>query len=239
MVIVKVAVGQVVGGARGMALFRNRTRSSDRLTVPALNPRSQRKPKGEGHARRAEILAAAGRIFVEHGYEGATIRKIADEVGLSSTALYMHFAEKGEILHEICRQAFQSLLEASEALPVGEGGSEVRLRHMLRAYVDFGFDNPNAYRLAYMTRPVELREGAHSAARDLGHELFRSFESVVEAAGAEGRLRGDPKVTAQALWAGTHGLVSLVITKPYFDWVEREALTEALLDALFAGLMKP
>ena len=159
MVIVKVAVGQVVGGARGMALFRIRTRSSDRLTVPALNPRSQRKPKGEGHARRAEILAAAGRIFVEHGYEGATIRKIADEVGLSSTALYMHFAEKGEILHEICRQAFQSLLEASEALPVGDGGSEVRLRHMLRAYVDFGFDNPNAYRLAYMTRPVELREG--------------------------------------------------------------------------------
>ena len=51
-----------------------------------LTLRSRRKPKGEGHARRAEILAAAERIFVEHGYEGATIRKIADEVGLSSTA---------------------------------------------------------------------------------------------------------------------------------------------------------
>ena len=66
-------------------------------------PRSARKPKGEGHVRRAEILAAAERIFVEHGYEGATIRKIADEVGLSSTALYMHFADKSEMLHEICR----------------------------------------------------------------------------------------------------------------------------------------
>ncbi|PZQ45154.1 MAG: TetR/AcrR family transcriptional regulator, partial [Phenylobacterium zucineum] len=55
-----------------------------------MPPRSARKPKGEGHARRAEILAAAERIFVEVGYEGATIRKIAEEVGLSSTALYMH-----------------------------------------------------------------------------------------------------------------------------------------------------
>lgn len=210
------------------------------VTAPAvLNPRTRRKPKGEGHARRAEILAAAERIFVEHGYEGATIRKIADEVGLSSTALYMHFAEKGEILHEICRQAFAALLELNRAVVAEPGGPEQRLRRMLRAYIDFGFDNPNAYRLIYMTRPVELRHGALSAAQELGASLYRSFEQVVEDAEAEGLLRGDARTTAQALWAGCHGVVSLMITKPYFDWVDREALVGALLDGLFAGLMKP
>ena len=208
-------------------------------TAASLNPRSQRKPKGEGHARRAEILAAAERIFVEHGYEGATIRKIADEVGLSSTALYMHFADQGEILHEICRQAFAALLELNLAVVAGPGGPEQRLRRMMQAYVDFGFANPNAYRLIYMTRPVELRHGALSAAQELGGSLYRSFEQVVEDAEAEGRLRGDARTTAQALWAGCHGVVSLVITKPYFDWVEHEALVAALMDGLFAGLMKP
>jgi AcrR family transcriptional regulator len=49
--------------------------------------KSARKAKGDGHLRRAEILAAAERIFLAQGYEGATIRKIADEVGVSSTAL--------------------------------------------------------------------------------------------------------------------------------------------------------
>lgn len=208
-------------------------------TAASLNPRSQRKPKGEGHARRAEILAAAERIFVEHGYEGATIRKIADEVGLSSTALYMHFAEKGEILHEICRQAFTTLMAANEAILAEPGDPEARLRRMLGAYIAFGFANPNAYRLAYMTRPVELRDGAQSAARELGHELFRSFEQVVEAAAEAGRLRGDAATTAQVLWAGAHGVVSLMITKPYFDWVAPDALVDTLLDGLFAGLMKP
>ena len=208
-------------------------------TAASLNPRSQRKPKGEGHARRAEILTAAERIFVEHGYEGATIRKIADEVGLSSTALYMHFADKGEILHEICRQAFAALLELNLAVVAGPGGPEQRLRRMMQAYVDFGFANPNAYRLIYMTRPVELRHGALSAAQELGGSLYRSFEQVVEDAEAEGRLRGDARTTAQALWAGCHGVVSLVITKPYFDWVEHEALVAALMDGLFAGLLKP
>lgn len=204
-----------------------------------LNPRSQRKPKGEGHARRAEILAAAERIFVEHGYEGATIRKIADEVGLSSTALYMHFAEKGEILQEICRGAFAALMEANDGILEAPGEPETRIRRMLHAYIAFGFANPNAYRLVYMTRPVELREGAQSAARELGHDLFRSFEQVVEDAAAAGRLRHDAKTTAQALWAGAHGVVSLIITKPYFDWAERDRLVGTLMDGLFAGLLKP
>lgn len=224
-----------------MPLFRGPQYGvSTQVTASALlNPRSRRKPKGEGHARRAEILAAAERIFVEHGYEGATIRKIADEVGLSSTALYMHFAEKGEILHEICRQAFAALLELNLAVVAEPGGPEQRLRRMMRAYIDFGFDNPNAYRLVYMTRPVELQHGAMSAAQELGAGLFRSFEQVVEDAEAEGLLRGDARTTAQALWAGCHGVVSLMITKPYFDWVDREALVGTLLDGLFAGLMKP
>jgi AcrR family transcriptional regulator len=210
------------------------------LTVATtLSSRSRRKPKGEGHARRAEILAAAERIFVEHGYEGATIRKIADEVGLSSTALYMHFAEKGEILHEICREAFQALIDANAVISERPGDPVARVRRMLEAYTDFGFANPNAYRLVYMTRPVELRDGAQSAARELGHDLFRSFEMAVEDAETAGRLRGSSRDTAQALWAGAHGVVSLMISKPYFDWVERDRLVQTLLDGLFTGLLKP
>ncbi len=210
------------------------------MTVEApASARSQRKPKGEGHERRSEILAAAERIFVEHGYEGATIRKIADEVGLSSTALYMHFADKGEMLQEICRQAFEALLEANNRAVEQSGPAEERLRRMMRAYVDFGFDNPNAYRLVYMTRPAELNEGPQSAARELGTELFRSFEQVVEELEAAGRLRLDARTAAQALWAGGHGVVSLMISKPYFDWVDREALTTAMMEGLLAGFLRP
>lgn len=205
---------------------------------PVASARSTRKPKGEGHARRAEILEAAERIFVEHGYEGATIRKIAEAVGLSSTALYMHFADKGEILHEICRQAFETLIERNRVQVAQPMAPEARLRLMLEDYVRFGFEQPNAYRLIYLTRPQEA-DAARIAAEEIGGELYRSFEAVVAEAGAAGRLKGQTRPTAQALWAGTHGVVSLMITKPYFDWVEADALTRTLLDALFDGLLKP
>lgn len=209
------------------------------MTAIPVSSRSARKPKGEGHERRAEILAAAERIFVEHGYEGATIRKIADEVGLSSTALYMHFSEKGEILQEICRQAFEALMEANQVIIAETRSPKERMREMMRAYVEFGFANPNAYRLVYMTRPIELREGAQSAAREMGVELFRTFEGVIEELEAAGRLRYDAKTTAQAVWAGGHGAVSLMISKPYFDWVDRDQLVTTLLEGLFTGLLKP
>ena len=202
------------------------------------NQRSQRKPKGEGHARRAEILAAAERIFVDHGYEGATIRKIADEVGLSSTALYMHFSDKSEILHEICERAFEQLLTMNRAVLDEPGTPEQRMRRLMQSYVRFGFENPNAYRLVYMTRPLEAQQ-AQTVAQSLGYELFGAFVQVVEEGAADGRLRGETRATAQALWAGAHGVVSLMITKPYFDWVERDLLIDTLLDALFVGLLKP
>lgn len=208
------------------------------LAVP-LSARSIRKAKGEGHERRAEILLAAERVFVEHGYEGATIRKIAEEVGLSSTALYMHFADKAEILHEICRGAFEALTAANAAILDAPGTPEARLRRMLQAYVDFGFAHPNAYRLIYLTRPSEAREGAQSVAQELGIGLFRTFEAVVREAEAAGRLKAGSAAVAQALWAGGHGVVSLMITKPYFGWVDREHLVRTMLDGLFEGLFRP
>lgn len=168
-------------------------------TPPAT--RSARKPKGEGHSRRAEILEAAERIFVEHGYEGATIRKIADEVGLSSTALYMHFADKGEILLQICRDAFDMLLASVRELAALDAPPEVRLRRMIEAYIDFGFAQPNAYRLIYLTRPLEARDGAQSAAQELGGELFAALEEVVRETVEAGRMSGDASTTAQAIWA--------------------------------------
>ncbi|MEE2850298.1 MAG: TetR/AcrR family transcriptional regulator [Pseudomonadota bacterium] len=200
--------------------------------------RTTRKPKGEGHSRRGEILAAAERIFVEHGYEGATIRKIADEVGLSSTALYMHFPDKGAILQEICRDAFARLIASNAAVADEAAPPEQRLRRMIEGYIDFGFAHPNAYRLIYLTRPVEAREGAQDAARELGSSLFTTLEATVGDAVTAGRMKGDPATIAQAIWAAAHGIVSLMITKPYFPWSDRQALVRTTLDALFAGLIE-
>ena len=69
--------------------------------------------------RRSALLAAAARLFAEHGYSGTSIEDLGAEAGVSGPALYRHFAGKQAILAAI-------LLDASTGLH--SGGLEVLAR---------------------------------------------------------------------------------------------------------------
>ncbi|MFO1015679.1 MAG: TetR/AcrR family transcriptional regulator [Caulobacteraceae bacterium] len=200
--------------------------------------KSARKAKGDGHLRRAEILEAAERIFVTEGYEGATIRKIADEVGVSSTALYMHFRDKDEILIEICNATMEALLASNSEISVRPIDAVARVRLMLEAYVRFGFEHPNAYKLAFCSAPNAAFTERMAGANDIAEKTYARYVGVVREIAADGQLRsGDPDTAAQALWAACHGMVALVTTKNNVDWSPTEELLRVLLDSLLHGLI--
>jgi AcrR family transcriptional regulator len=201
-------------------------------------PKSARKAKGDGHLRRAEILEAAERIFVADGYEGATIRKIADEVGVSSTALYMHFRDKDEILVEICMEATQRLLEQNSQISAQPLDAVARVRRMLEAYVSFALQHPNAYQLMFCSAARSASSRKKEAAEDISAQCYARYSGVVREIAAEGRLRtGTADAAAQALWAACHGMVALIITRPDFQWAEPAELTRVMLDGLLYGLV--
>ncbi|MEO8926556.1 MAG: TetR/AcrR family transcriptional regulator [Caulobacteraceae bacterium] len=200
--------------------------------------RSARKAKGDGHLRRAEILRAAERIFVAEGYEGATIRKIADEVGVSSTALYMYFPDKDRILLEICDQAMSELMEINREIAARPADAVARVTAMLEAYVAFAQDNPNAYRLVFCASSLADSTHRQHATMELGRQCFERFSGVVREIAAQGRLRGgDARSAAQALWAACHGLIVLRIAKPDFDWAPPGELTSVMIEGLLFGLI--
>src|SRR5689334_25081986 len=51
----------------------------------------------ELEARRQRILAGARTCFARHGYEGATVRRLEDEIGLSRGAIFHHFRDKDSL----------------------------------------------------------------------------------------------------------------------------------------------
>jgi AcrR family transcriptional regulator len=158
------------------------------VTTATATRRSARKPKGDGHLRRAEILEAAERIFVAEGYEGATIRKIADEVGVSSTALYMHFPDKGCILLEISERTITQLLERNAEIAAKPMDAANRVKLMLDSYMRWGLEHPNAYQLVFSTvTPVSDVVGENVS--DLSARCYEIFSGVVREIAADGRLR--------------------------------------------------
>jgi AcrR family transcriptional regulator len=207
-------------------------------TVERGPARSARKAKGEGHLRRAEILHAAEHVFIEYGYEGATIRRIADEVGVSSTALYMHFRDKSEILTEICEGLFENLIEVNTQLIERDDLDPVqRVRLMLDAYVDFALEHPNVYRLVFCTASGDFGSDHEAPLEAMGERTYVLFRAAVQRIADARRLR-DPNVdvAAQTSWASVHGMLSLILLKPRFHWEPTRVLCAALLDTVFRGL---
>ncbi|MBV9512005.1 MAG: TetR/AcrR family transcriptional regulator [Caulobacteraceae bacterium] len=205
------------------------------MSVSSNKPsKSGRKAKGDGHLRRAEILDAAKTIFTRTGYEGTTIRKIAEEVGVSSTALYMHFRDKDEILIEICSQAMAGLFtEASDASPsapvTAKGDAMLRARRVMDAYIRFGLDNANAYRLVFCAPKID---------QALAERTYRRFQAVAADIASERGLRhADETLAARFLWSGCHGLVSLSLGEPVGGWSQAQALQPAMIDSLLQGVL--
>ncbi|RAK63092.1 TetR/AcrR family transcriptional regulator [Phenylobacterium kunshanense] len=206
--------------------------------VAPATRKTARKAKGDGHLRRAEILDAAERIFVAEGYDGATIRKIADEVGVSSTALYMHFADKAGILHEIVGGALSQLLASNTEIAGKPLDAVVRTRMMLDAYMRWGLEHPNAYQLVYCSRGPVSSDPTPERTSDLSSQCYEAFSGVVREVAASGRLRtGSADSAAQALWMACHGVVALIISRPTFEWTDHEELMRITLDGMLHGLV--
>ncbi len=202
--------------------------------------KSTRKAKGSGHLRRAEILLAAERIFIDYGYQGATIRKIAEEVGVSSTALYMHFRDKSEILVEIGETTFSQLMAQKDLIASTESDPLLRVRRMLESYMEFGLAHPHAYLLVFNPSATALSDEKAAAIDVMGLRCFERFRQAVADVAATGQLRQDDvDAAAQTAWVAAHGLTALLITRPNFPWVEREGLKAMLLDTVFHGLLRP
>jgi AcrR family transcriptional regulator len=194
---------------------------------------------------RTRILDAARRLFVEQGYDAVTMRKIAEAIEYSPTAIYFHFQDKETLLRELCDTDFSALAQqfqkiAKIADPVD------RLRHIGRAYVAFAIDHPNHYRLMFMTPSPAAKkiEESRIARGNPEEDAYAFLRATVAEAIAAGRLRAELKdadLVSQMVWAGTHGVVSLHIANGDDQWVEwRDArkTAHALIEIMIRGLAR-
>jgi AcrR family transcriptional regulator len=192
---------------------------------------------------RTRILDAARELFAQEGYEAVTMRKIAERIEYSPTAIYFHFRDKETLLRELVDLDFASL--AHELQKIARIADPVeRLRKTGRAYVGFGFSHPNHYRLMFMTpHPADMKPEESRLQRGNPEEDAYAFlRATVAEAIAAGRFRpefSDPDFVSQLVWAGTHGVVSLHIAKckdAWVDWRDPTKLAHAQIDVMIRGL---
>jgi len=210
----------------------------------------ERKPKGRGHERREEILAAAARLFLELGIENVSTRRIAQAVGISQTSLYVYFPNKASLLEVLCDQCFVKLVALAHSPEARAGEALDRLRWLMRTYVRFGVEHSDEYRLSFMIKHQHayvtgadiaafLDSSVPREAMPPGMQCFMELQDRVNDLALAGILRLDPRLAAQVIWAAGHGLVTLLITMPEFPWVDRDTLIDEAVEIQFQGLVIP
>ncbi|HYE26154.1 MAG TPA: TetR/AcrR family transcriptional regulator [Clostridia bacterium] len=197
----------------------------------------------EKSATRDKILDAARELFLACGYEGVTMRKVAQAIEYSPTAIYVHFADKEALFRELCVTDFRKLAHVFREIAAIADPAERLLKAGL-AYADFGASHPNHYRVMFMT-PHPAR--GHSADLEKGNpeeDAYAFLKATVKDALRAGRFRPelkDAELIAQTLWAGVHGVVSLEIAKrddAWVDWRDYRKRVRLMTGSLLRGLLK-
>ncbi|MFL6244736.1 MAG: TetR/AcrR family transcriptional regulator [Thermoanaerobaculia bacterium] len=204
-----------------------------------MGPKERRERERE--EIRTRILDAARELFANEGVESVTMRRIADRIEYSPTAIYFHFRDKDALLAELCDCDFRAF--AQEFIAIAQIADPVeRLRAAGQAYVSFGLKNPSHYRLMFMT--PKTTEASTLAKGNPEEDAYAFLKLIVVELMEKGRFRDDLTdidLAAQVIWSAVHGLVSLEIAKCKDEWVEWRPVEEranAVTDMIINGLLK-
>src|SRR5713101_704608 len=183
---------------------------------------------------REEILDAARALFVKEGYEHVSMRKIAEKVEYAPGTIYLYFQDKAEILERICDETFSKLAQRIHAINTDPSSPLDGLRRGLRTYVQFGVDNPNHYIVTFVQAKQIPRDNPPKA----GERCFDNLRTAVRRCVEAGQLNcEDVEEVAQALWAGVHGVTTLLVTCP-FPFIEHNRLIDRVVHILIEGIRK-
>lgn len=194
---------------------------------------------------RDKILDAARELFVTEGYEGVSMRRVAEKIEYSPTAIYVHFSDKQQLFHELCQQDYARLAEVFQSSAMSSDPIE-RLKQIGNTYTEFGVGYPNHYKFMFMTPhpPQEPDEEDREIMGNPEVDAYAFLKWAVQQAIDAGRFREelqDAELISQTLWASVHGVIALHIAKgcdPWVDWRPLAQRAQLMLDVTLRGLVR-
>src|SRR5262249_9725729 len=160
------------------------------------------------------------------------------KIEYSPTTIYLYFRDKAELLESVCQETFGRLTQRFTKIMDQPTDPVDALKRGLLAYAEFGLENPHHYRATFMIPfPEGLDPSKHVSPDSPGMQAFDFMRRCVYDCISAGKLRvKDAELASQVLWAGIHGITSLLITHQHFPWVGREKIIRATVDTLVEGL---
>ncbi|MBZ0133918.1 MAG: TetR family transcriptional regulator [Rhodocyclaceae bacterium] len=158
-----------------------------------------RAPAADEGNRRAELIRAAGKLFVEKGFDATTIRDIADAVGMRSGSPFYHFKSKQDMLKSVMIEGLQAALAAQQEAVAGVRGAEARFRALVKSHLRIILEDHTEFPvLLYEWRALTDDSRAEVIAVKDRYEAV--WQSVLKELTKAGLLKDDGRVTRLLLF---------------------------------------
>lgn len=196
---------------------------------------------------RQKILDAALLLFVEKGYEKATMRQIAVQVGMAPGSLYHHFPTKEHIVQTFYDVIHEEHAQACVTILLSETKLEYRLREVIRKKIQLAEPFKKVSGILFRVasdpnNPLSPFSAQSSPTRDKSLVLFRQLVS-----GSSAKLPADVEILLpEYLWLYQMGIILYWIhdssenSKKTFRLIDRTVkLIQTLVDLSSLPLIAP
>lgn len=188
--------------------------------------------KRSSRGSRDALIEAGARVLATEGHGAFTVRRLADEMRVSTKPLYSAFSGKEELVAAIIEEGFSRLARRIADWPRTDNPL-VDIFELNRIYRASALDNPHLYAVTFGGRRVSPTEDLPTGVGP----LFANLVEVVARCMHAGALpSGEPLPAALMLFAAGHGLVSLELAGTFGSPGAGEAASDAWLATALVGL---
>jgi AcrR family transcriptional regulator len=197
----------------------------------------------ERHGRDREavsrsILDAARELFVTHGYQEVSIRKIAERIEYSPAAIYSYFPSKDDIFFALAEEGFRLLFSYGASPRATVPGDPMdAIRAMFWRYYEFSKEHPEYFALMFLDRSVpriSKNWNRFGFVGDMRTEMVVRIRQAIDSgafpAGTE------PNAVFRVLLTSLHGAATLKLCDRLAVGEDADALARVTLETALKGL---
>ena len=184
----------------------------------------------------ATLLNATSELIEKKGKDDLSLRKLAESVGVSRTAVYHHFKNKNDLLCAVAAQGFTQWKTISESIFQDKDLSvEQKFKAFFYQYVKFASENPSIYDLMF-GRTIWKDAESTNDLKDIAYPTFQYQVEMTKLWQKNGLLPNNESALrlAQVTWSTMHGMARLFIDGIYTDTDNIEEMSACAINVFLA-----
>lgn len=186
---------------------------------------------------RKDIIKVAKELFAVHGYEGVSMRKVAEKAECPPSMLYTIFSNKRQLLHFIWEDVFSDFSISLEKC-YNKSLSSQKLENICLVAINFWLERPDDYRAIFLIQDqLHAPEDRYFVDSPQVNNIINIFHGVIlEAQKCKQIKSGDLQLITSLLICSIQGVIFNLINIPEFPWGDPEVLKKTMIKTIINGL---